>query len=136
MQAQVPPLPCDGFSPGSVFSLPSLTQAPVKARVGGGGQLVPGPTVPAPASNTDLVEGAVERWWPGSEGFCCSSCKPRVRAAGPGCSLPSQEASKKVGRVGGRREGRGEGLPWGRLTWTAPWFVWEPCLGNEDHPGD
>ena len=65
------------------------------------------------APNTDLVEGVVERWWRGSEGFCCSSYKPRVQAAGPGCSFPSQAASRKVGRVEGRREGRGEGVSWG-----------------------
>lgn len=45
------------------------------------------------------------------------------------------EARGKVGRMEGRRAGEGKGMEWERLSWTAPWFVQEPCWGT-DHPSD
>lgn len=65
---------------------------------------------------------------------------PQLQAQSPGCwawlQFPLSGSQQEGGQGGGEERRERGGCVLGRLTWTAPWFVQEPCLGNKDHPGD
>lgn len=75
----------------------------------------------------------MQRWWWAQEISAAPAANPESGLLDL-AARSTVGASKDVGRTEQRWERGREGCE--RVSWTVPWSVQEPCLGNQDHPSE